>query len=370
MKRQALKLGAILLVLAAGGFLIAASGLIPIKASSGHGFITEWFLQFSLQRSTALHSLGIDVPPLNDPDLVLKGAGHYEIGCRSCHGSPGMRPPPIAQAMLPQPPELGPRIRQSNPKKLFHVVKHGLKFTGMPAWPSPHRDDEVWAMVAFLLKLPELDASGYRHLVEGAAVPADPVQPTATAALPSAVVQTCARCHGHDGLGRGSTVFPKLAGQRRAYLKNALEAYARGERHSGIMGPVAAGLSAETIEALADDYSRMKTPPPLNSYSAKEAEALELGRRIAENGISARRVPACLECHDPAGRRTHPAYPTLAGQPANYLALQLKLFQQGQRGGSAYAHLMHPVVKRLEAEEIQAVALYFESLASSARDER
>lgn len=32
------------LVMAIGGFLLAASGIIPIKASSGHWAITRWFL--------------------------------------------------------------------------------------------------------------------------------------------------------------------------------------------------------------------------------------------------------------------------------------------------------------------------------------
>jgi hypothetical protein len=31
----------------------------------------------------------------------------------------------------------------------------------MPAWPAPQRDDEVWAMVAFLGVFPDLDAEAY-----------------------------------------------------------------------------------------------------------------------------------------------------------------------------------------------------------------
>src|SRR5690606_33678132 len=98
-------------VLGVGGFLVAASGLIPIKASAGHWPITEWFLAFTMKRSTATHSLGVDVPPgLDNPDLILKGAGHYEFGCRSCHGAPGTPRPRIVDGMLPAPPELGARI--------------------------------------------------------------------------------------------------------------------------------------------------------------------------------------------------------------------------------------------------------------------
>jgi len=58
--------------LAIGGFLIAASGIVPIKASSGHWAITEWFLHFAMRRSIATQSLGIESPALDEPGLVLK----------------------------------------------------------------------------------------------------------------------------------------------------------------------------------------------------------------------------------------------------------------------------------------------------------
>jgi cytochrome c553 len=370
MKRWLIILAALGCVVAIGGFIVAATGLIPVKASSGHWAITEWFLRFAIQRSIATHSLGTDVPELDDPGLVLKGAGHFEIGCRSCHGAPGERQPRIAQAMLPRPPELVHRIQESNPRKLFHVVKHGLKFTGMPAWPAQQRDDEVWAMVAFLRKLPGLDESEYRKLVGGEAVPTAPIQtlsPTATTPqIPAAVNRTCVSCHGGEGLGRDSTVFPKLASQRRVYLENALIAYARGTRHSGIMEPIAAGLSAEMIRELSDYYARLAPPASAPRRSEHNADLIALGLTIAQEGIPAARVPACVECHGPRGRRTKDAYPSLAGQPADYLVLQLELFKNEQRGGSRYAHLMHKVAPRLGPEQMRAVAVYFESLPVSA----
>jgi cytochrome c553 len=359
------------LVVGGGGFLVAASGIIPIKASSGHWPVTEWFLRFAMQRSIATHSLGTDVPPLNDPGLVLKGAGHYDFGCRSCHGAPGERQPRIAQSMLPRAPNLEHRIRASNPRKLFQVVKHGLKFTGMPAWPARQRDDEVWAMVAFLQKLPGLSADDYRRLVSGEPTPTAPMQtlsPVATERqVPSAVNRSCVRCHGSDGLGRDSIVFPKLAGQRREYMKNALEAYARGDRHSGIMAPIAAGLTGDMIHELSDYYAKLTPPAARPAGTGADAGLLALGRAIAHEGIPAARVPACVECHGPRGRRTKDAYPVLAGQPAEYLILQLELFQNGQRGGSGYAHLMDEIAPRLDRGQMRAVAHYFASLRVSER---
>ena len=70
------------------GFLVLVSGLVPIKASSGHWGVTRWFLNFAKYRSIATHSMPIDVPSLSDPMLVQKGASAYENNCRVCHGSP------------------------------------------------------------------------------------------------------------------------------------------------------------------------------------------------------------------------------------------------------------------------------------------
>jgi mono/diheme cytochrome c family protein len=55
--------------------------------------------------------------------------------------------------MLPQPPDLADVVGEWNNAQLFRIVKHGVRFTGMPAWPMQDRDDEVWAMVAFLREL-------------------------------------------------------------------------------------------------------------------------------------------------------------------------------------------------------------------------
>lgn len=360
------KAAVLLVVLAVGGFLVAASGLIPIKASSGHWPITAWLLHFSMQRSVATHTLGLQAPALDDPDLVLRGAGHYETGCRPCHGSPDFQKPRIVQYMTPHPPYLPPVIPTWDSEELFYIVKHGVKFTGMPAWPTQQRNDEVWDMVAFLRLLPALDATEYRRLVDGETTTTTdgllPIQDLAPAsAVSQALITSCARCHGVDGEGRGTGAFPRLAGQRPAYLYAALQAYAHGTRHSGVMGPIAAGLSRDSMRELALHYGKMPAPPA-SPLSQETLLAIERGREIATRGIPPRRVPACAACHGPGTTPRNPVYPGLAGQHADYLVLQLELFKHERRGGSAYAHLMRPVASRLTPEQIRDVALYYASL--------
>ncbi len=367
--RWALRIVGILAVLGICGILVAVSGIIPINASSGHWATTRWFLQFSKERSVATHSLAIKSPPLDEPWLVLKGAGHYEIGCRPCHGSPDLHHPGIAQRMLPAPPYLAQTISKWEREELFYIVKHGLKFTGMPAWTSQQRDDEVWAIVAFLAAFPELDAEKYRELVNGESpviardVPLTDLEASET--LNDPITASCARCHGDDGLGRDVAAFPKLAGQSPTYLAASLEAYARGDRHSGMMEPIAAALNSQQIRELASHYENLQPPSPSRA-GHDAAQAIERGKAITQHGIPNQDVLACAACHEHGTTPRNPNYPVLNGQYPDYLALQLSLFKAEQRGGTPYAHLMRRAVAGLNEEQMRDVAHYYASLAPPA----
>ena len=357
------------LLLSGGCFALLAvtAGLVPIKASSGHWPITAWFLKFAMQRSVATHTIGISVPDLDEPRLVLKGAGHYELGCRSCHGSPAARTPRIARAMTPPPPDLMMTVPQYDAAELFYIIKHGVKFTGMPAWPAQQRDDEVWAVVAFVRKLPALDSAAYEQLVAAAPAAGDAGTPI-DALLPHRpapmAIASCAGCHGIDGRGRGLGAFPRLAGQQPAYLEASLRAYARSERHSGIMEPIAAGLDAAQISEVARYYADVGDGRgPAGTRDA--APQMAAGEAIATRGLPDQLVPPCAECHGPAGPPRNPAYPRLAGQHADYIRLQLRLFQERRRGGTAYQGIMRRVASGLTDEQMRAVAAYYASIPAA-----
>ena len=345
------------------GMAFAWSGLFNVAASSGHWAITNWFLHYAMRQSVETHAMGVEGPPLDDPALVHRGAGHYATGCAPCHGAPGVPQSPVALEMTPEPPYLPPRIPQWEANELFWIVRHGVKFTGMPAWVALEREDEVWAMVAFLRQLPEMTPEAYRDLALGAPLMeasahaldrgldrlADPFEP---------VLAECARCHGRDGVGRGVGAFPRLAGQSELYLLATLEAYAAGRRHSGIMQPAAAQLSEAEMRRLAEHYASAHDASPRHS-EPPATEIVELGEAIARDGVPADGIPPCHTCHEPSTGARYPYYPTLRGQTADYLAQQLLLFRAGIRGGTAYAHIMEAIAGRMSDGQIEAVAAYF-----------
>ena len=78
-------------------------------------------------------------------------------------------------------------------------------------------------------------------------------------AAPDKAKQVCAACHGADGTGVAQFPdYPKLAGQRRDYLVQALRQYKSGARKNPIMGGMAQTLSPEDVENLAAWFSSQK----------------------------------------------------------------------------------------------------------------
>lgn len=65
--------------------------------------------------------------------------------------------------------------------------------------------------------------------------------------------QVCAACHGPDG-NTATDQFPRLAGQREAYLVATLRAYRAGLRNDATMRPQAARLTDQEITDLAAYY--------------------------------------------------------------------------------------------------------------------
>jgi cytochrome c553 len=346
--------------------VVVVSGVVPVRASSGHWPVTAWLLDFAKLQSVRTYSIGVEPPALDDQVLLIRGAAHYAIGCEPCHGSPDMRVPPVMDAMTPPPPALsGERLTRWTPAQLFSIVKHGIKFTGMPAWPAQQRDDEVWAAVAFLVKLPRISGDEYRRLVgrHRAGEPSStPVATTGQLEPPEPVRDMCSRCHGADGTGRDGA-FPRLAGQRADYLHAALRAFADRSRFSATMSAIAARLDDGELREISLHYERL---PSRIVIPASGAEAVSHGATVATRGVPERDIPPCVECHGPSQAPRNPAYPRLAGQHARYLVQQLDLLKQRRRGGSPRVTLMHAFVDRLDPTDIREVARYYASLSPDA----
>jgi mono/diheme cytochrome c family protein len=159
---------AIVILLIAASLFFIYSGVYNVAATKPHTKPVEWVLNLTLAKSVSRHAEEIVVPPLSDSSIVETGFIHYKEMCVTCHGAPGINPSEIGKGLNPEPPDLVEQLKHGGwkPKELFWITKNGIKMTGMPAFGPTHSDEEIWAIVAFLERLPDLSPEEYRAMDE------------------------------------------------------------------------------------------------------------------------------------------------------------------------------------------------------------
>lgn len=169
-KPKRLLLSLVVLAFALLAALYVATVRYGIGADEPHNALTYWLLETVRERSLAHAYQNLHVPDdLNTPQRLLAGGADYQDMCAMCHLRPGVERTDFTLGLYPQPPDLTQAapadISQKDlARRRFWVIKHGIKASGMASWKYGHDDQRIWNMVAFLNRLPELDASQYRIL--------------------------------------------------------------------------------------------------------------------------------------------------------------------------------------------------------------
>jgi len=166
----------IIVFLSGVGFIY--SGLYPMGADVHHNKLTYWVLETLRENSIARASKDINIPEnLEDSGRLLAGGPDYNEMCSGCHLRPGRAQSDFTLGLYPVPPNLtqdhrdhhdevvsGSQQTLEQDRRMFWIIKHGIKASGMPSWAPGHDDDRIWNMVAFLKNLPNLTSVEYQIL--------------------------------------------------------------------------------------------------------------------------------------------------------------------------------------------------------------
>ncbi len=172
--------------------------------------------------------------------------------------------------------------------------------------------------------------------------PATPAEEVAAETL-----ALCTSCHGEQGLPSDPAV-PILWGQEFYYLYVQLKDYKAGRRANPVMSAIAAALSKEQMQALAQHFSQQ--PWPATGYSADEAD-IARAKSAAVAGL-------CTQCH--LGAYTgNSRVPRLAGQQVAYLKQTMLDFKHKVRLNSP---AKGSLLAAYDDRDIEALARYLGDL--------
>ena len=204
---------------------VVYSGIYDVAASTQHLQPTFTMLETAMRQSVRLRARDIEPPPLDNDQMVLRGAACFRDKCVQCHGGPGVAQNDIGKSMQPLPGPLVDARRRWRPRELYWLTRHGIKMSGMPAWQLRLTEDELWSVVAFMQRLPDLDPQQYAQMASRAPAPPACGRELPGAAVPPLTVgdskrgqlalfqYACNACHSIPGVvGSATRVGPPLDG--------------------------------------------------------------------------------------------------------------------------------------------------------------
>jgi cytochrome c553 len=280
---------------------------------------------------TTLRSVSVNLPPSDITFPGGAGADAINNDCLICH-SAGMV---LDQATL----------SRAEWQNIVDQMRNDFK--------APFAAGDTAAIVDYLANLKNVmsqSAGRQPDAKHGAMIVA---QGTVAGAPP------CAQCHAFNGVSDSSGAFPRLAGQSAFYLAGQLRDFASGVRANALMSPIAKALSPDDIADVAAYFAGIHAP--FLPLKAPNAALIKRGEDLARSGGPERLH--CDNCHGPGGSGEPPVIPYLAGQYAHYLVFTLQMWQEGFRKNSPDA--MEVIAKKLDDQEIAAVAAYYQQVNSS-----
>ena len=162
------------------GLTVLYGGFYNIGATKSHFPQVHHVLERGLLQSVRFHARNVEVPPAITQEAdtppgapsaayrakpqVVRGAGLYRDNCVVCHGAPGVAQGDIGKSMQPVPGPLSDAARRWRPNELYWITRHGIKMSGMPAWQYHLAEEDIWAVVGFLVALPSMTPQDYADI--------------------------------------------------------------------------------------------------------------------------------------------------------------------------------------------------------------
>jgi mono/diheme cytochrome c family protein len=157
-------IGALAILVAITAAVYFFGGFYSVAGTQEDPGVVKWALTNVRMASINRHATDAPPIPIDDPANVQAGARAFATrGCADCHGGPGVEWEKFSEGMHPDPPDLKDVVKERRPNELFWVIKNGINMTGMPSFGKIEvPDKEIWTIVAFLKKLPNVSEADYK----------------------------------------------------------------------------------------------------------------------------------------------------------------------------------------------------------------
>ncbi len=89
-------------------------------------------------------------------DNLATGMKLYQSNCAGCHGDISHPESSMANSLFPRAPQFVHEEPDMPENQNFYLVKHGIRYSGMPAWEHSMTDQQTWQVIMFLSHIGKL----------------------------------------------------------------------------------------------------------------------------------------------------------------------------------------------------------------------
>jgi mono/diheme cytochrome c family protein len=166
-------IAAVVIVLVAE-FLWVRLGFVDPRADVAESALERAIAMPSLDASVHRHASEARNPVAATDINLFAGMKVYQTNCASCHGDIHQPHGVLADALYPRAPQFMEDTPDMPENQNFYIIRHGIRMSGMPAWNSSLKEQEMWQVTTFLShmdKLPPEVAEQWKAIAGGGPEP-------------------------------------------------------------------------------------------------------------------------------------------------------------------------------------------------------
>src|ERR1700751_2710495 len=92
-------------------------------------------------------------------DNLIAGMKIYQTACAGCHGDISHPHAEFGDSFYPHAPQFVQDAPDMPENQNFYIIQHGIRLSGMPAWKTSFKEQELWQVTTFLSHMDKLPST-------------------------------------------------------------------------------------------------------------------------------------------------------------------------------------------------------------------
>ncbi len=147
-----------------GAYLIVKFGYVSFAADQETSAIERHVAMSASDASVERRAPVLQNPITPSEDNLVAGAKLYRDNCAGCHGSSANPDSAMGHAFNPPAPQFMSDAADMPDNENFYIIRHGIRWSGMPAWKAKFNDTQVWQLATFLKHIDKLPPNAEKEI--------------------------------------------------------------------------------------------------------------------------------------------------------------------------------------------------------------